>query len=184
MLEELGLGFKHVATDPAKGESRVAEFLALNPAGKVPVLVDGDFVLTESIAINHYLADLQPSPLVTDDAQSRAKIMQWSSWAVSEMEVPFTYVIREKRTAAIAGRPEDEAGIVSLLNAARETLAVIEAMPSNYLLGEAFSLADLNVATAAMIAPMFLDMTAFPIASAWLERCLSRPSWSRVAKYS
>jgi glutathione S-transferase len=57
MLEELGLPFEHVKLDFAKGETRSADFLRLNPNGHVPVLVDGDLVLFESMAINLYLAE-------------------------------------------------------------------------------------------------------------------------------
>jgi glutathione S-transferase len=56
-LRELDVDFEFVNVDPTKGELRRPEFLALNPAGKLPVLVDGDFVLTESVAIVIYLAE-------------------------------------------------------------------------------------------------------------------------------
>ena len=57
MLEELGLDFELVPTSFSNGESRAPDFLAINPNGKVPVLVDGDTTVWESLAINHYLAD-------------------------------------------------------------------------------------------------------------------------------
>src|SRR5258706_13161333 len=60
MLRELDLDFEYVQVDPTKGEHRRPEFLAVNPAGKVPVLVDDDFVLTESAAIVLYLAGKHP----------------------------------------------------------------------------------------------------------------------------
>lgn len=59
-LRELDVAFEFVNVDLLKGEQRRPEFLAINPAGKLPVLVDGDFVLTESVAIVLYLADKYP----------------------------------------------------------------------------------------------------------------------------
>jgi glutathione S-transferase len=70
------------------------------------------------------------------------------------------------------------------VDAARETLAVVEANAAEYLCGGAFSLGDLNAAAAVMSAPLFLDMAAFPKTGKWLDRCLSRPAWARVAKYA
>src|SRR5262245_65143345 len=59
MLRELDLDFEYVQVDLTKGEHRRPEFLAVNPAGKVPVLVDDDLVLSESVAIVLYLAELR-----------------------------------------------------------------------------------------------------------------------------
>src|ERR1700730_9384681 len=56
-LQELGVDFEPITVNLVKGENRLPEFLRINPAGKVPVLVDGDLVLTESIAIVMYLAE-------------------------------------------------------------------------------------------------------------------------------
>src|SRR5690606_21356404 len=60
LLNELGLEYERCPVDFMRGEARQAAFLALNPAAKVPVLVDGDIVLTESAAIQLYLAEKHP----------------------------------------------------------------------------------------------------------------------------
>src|SRR3954470_5596278 len=59
-LRELDVEFEFINVDPTKGELRRPDFLAVNPAGKLPVLVDGDFILTESVAIVLYLAEKYP----------------------------------------------------------------------------------------------------------------------------
>ena len=59
-LQELGVEFEAVTVNLMAGEHRRPEFLKINPAGKLPVLVDGDTVLTESIAIVTYLAEKYP----------------------------------------------------------------------------------------------------------------------------
>jgi glutathione S-transferase len=176
-LEELGLAYAQVRVpDPRK-----PEFLALNPMAKVPVLVDGDFVLTESIAINAYLA--AGSPLLPTDRRQRARIDQWSSWAVTEVEFHFTVMVRELRRAGGAGTPPDAALVAGCLASVTETLGALEAWLAKgnaYVAGAAFTVGDINVAfPIAGIAPR-LDMTAFPSMSAWLARCVGRAAWQRV----
>ena len=74
MLQELQVPFESVWVNLIKGEHRNREFLKLNPAGKVPVLVDGDLVLNESVAIVLYLAEKYPEKgFLPTDAKGRAE---------------------------------------------------------------------------------------------------------------
>ena len=66
--------------DLTKGGSHVPEYLAINPTGRTPTLVDGDFKLGESTAIMQYLASQKPNSLWPNDARTRADIMRWQSW--------------------------------------------------------------------------------------------------------
>src|SRR5919206_2842910 len=66
--------------DLTKGEQRMPAYLALNPTGRTPALVDGDFVLWESTAIMQYLAGRAASPLWPDDVRTRADVTRWQSW--------------------------------------------------------------------------------------------------------
>ena len=75
VLEEKGVGYETVPVDLRKQEQKAPEYLALNPHGKVPVLVDGGTVLYESCIINEYLEDKYPDPsLLPADASARARI--------------------------------------------------------------------------------------------------------------
>jgi glutathione S-transferase len=86
-LQELGVEFEAITVNLIAGEHRKPEFLALNPAGKVPVLVDGDLVLTESIAIAVYLAEKYPEKgLMPADLRSRAQVMRWLLFTTTELE--------------------------------------------------------------------------------------------------
>src|SRR5436305_14793509 len=77
-LRELDVEFELVNVDPTKGELRRPEFLAVNPAGKLPVLVDGDVILTESVAIVLYPADQCPEiGVLTSGLRARAELSRW-----------------------------------------------------------------------------------------------------------
>jgi glutathione S-transferase len=77
----LGLPLEEKTIDLARGEQRSPEYLALNPNGAIPTLVDGDFVLTESRAIMQYLAAKKPEAgLVPRDAAAHADVTRWQFW--------------------------------------------------------------------------------------------------------
>jgi glutathione S-transferase len=89
LVNELGLDCEMIPVDLAKGEHRSPAFLALNPAGKVPVLVDGDLVVTESAAIALYLAEKRPEAgLIPTDLATRAAMYRWIFFLVTEIEQP------------------------------------------------------------------------------------------------
>src|SRR5579859_1321782 len=88
-LRELGLDFDYVPVDLTKGEHKTPDFLKINPAGKVPVLVDGDLVLPESAAIILYLAEKYPEKgLLPRDLKDRAEMYRWIMFSVTELEQP------------------------------------------------------------------------------------------------
>jgi glutathione S-transferase len=88
-LKELGLEFEFIPVNLQAGEHQRPEFLALNPAGKVPVLVDGDLVLTESAAIVLYLAEKYPDKkLMPTKLEQRAQVYRWIMFAMTELEQP------------------------------------------------------------------------------------------------
>lgn len=175
-LEELKLAYQHNPLSPHAGDTRTEAYLKLNPLGKVPTLTDDDFVLTESVAICYYLASKQPTPLWPEDPRARARIYQWSSWATTELEFHLTMWIREKRGNA------DAALMVKYLENAAGSLAPLERhlATSAYVAGSAFTIGDINAASALAMGAALLDMSAFPASKSWLEKCLSRPAWQKV----
>ena len=95
MLRELGVDFQFVNVDLLAGANREPEFLALNPAGKLPVLVDGDFVLTESIAIVLYLAEKYADKgLLPAELEARARVHRWLLFTATELEQPLWRIAR------------------------------------------------------------------------------------------
>jgi glutathione S-transferase len=182
-LEELGLPYIQIPLDMAAGQNKLPAYLAINPAGKVPTLVDGEFVLPESLAINGYLvAKAGSAQLWPDNIQFQARIIQWSSWAATEMEIPLTNIIREKRRTAAAGGAADSGFIAAQIEAAGVAMGLLDRNLGfrTHVAGDAFTLADINAYTAAMLGPMFLDMKAFPKVTEWLTRCAARAAWQRV----
>jgi glutathione S-transferase len=87
-LQELGIDFEAVTVNLQRGDHRRPEFLRLNPAGKLPVLVDGDVVLNESVAIVLYLGKHPDSALLPTDLATRADLDRWLLFTVTELEQP------------------------------------------------------------------------------------------------
>jgi len=97
VMEELGLQYEQIPLNPNEGQTRTPDYLALNPQGKIPTLVHDDFVLTETMAINAYLASSFPGSLWPATPRGAAKLQQWTSWGLSELEPPLLAIMREGR---------------------------------------------------------------------------------------
>jgi glutathione S-transferase len=96
-LQELGVAFDAVTVNLVAGEHRRPDFLAVNPAGKVPVLVDGNLVLSESIAIAVYLADKYPEKgFLPADLRGRAEAMRWLLFTTTELEQPLWRIAKHR----------------------------------------------------------------------------------------
>jgi glutathione S-transferase len=168
MLNELGLEYRVVPIDDRIGETRSAEFLAINPNGKVPYLIDGDTGLCESIAINLYLANKYRGELWYDDVEQQGQAMQWSIWALMEIDENMMKVF----TAASETQREHAFG--SLFSAANVIDRFLDRR--DYLIGDRFSAADLNAAACfSGGAFMNIGFREFGSLFAWLERCYTRP---------
>jgi len=115
-LQELGVPFEAVKVDLRAGEHRRAEFLKINPAGRIPVLVDGDLVLTESVAIPVYLAEKYPEKrLLPTDKRTRAEANRWLLFVATELEQPLWRITRNRSLY-----PEHQRQPTDILLAGRE----------------------------------------------------------------
>jgi glutathione S-transferase len=176
IAEELGLDYQHAPVEIGDGGARSSEFLALNPNGRLPFIADGDFVLTESLAITLYLAKKYSiGALYPAAREDEARAWQWSFWAIAEVDrgvnIWSLHAVRlppGERDAAL----RDEA--LAVLAA---PFAVLDAAVGNnaYLLGPDFTVADLNVA-AVISRAVDMDLGAWPHLKDWLHRCLDRPA--------
>ena len=94
-LQELGVDFEPIRVNLIDGEHQRPEFLKINPAGKIPVLVDGDLVLTESVAIVLYLGEKYSAKgLLPADLGQRAQVNRWLLFAATELEQPLWRISR------------------------------------------------------------------------------------------
>ena len=94
-LKELDADFEFVPVNLLAGEQQHPDFLGLNPAGKIPVLVDGDVVVPESAAIVLYLAEkYREKGLLPADLKARAQVYRWLMFAVTELEQPLWRITR------------------------------------------------------------------------------------------
>jgi glutathione S-transferase len=175
-LQELGIPFESVIVDGRKGENRTPEFLKLNPAGKLPVLVDGELVLNESVAICLYLCAKHPQGgLLPADLATRTELDRWLWFTVTELEQPlwrmarhtFLYPPEKRSPADKALAAEDFAPMA----------AVVEEHLSGrqYVVGERFSVADIVLAYTLDWADTNQLLVALPSARAYLERMYARP---------
>jgi glutathione S-transferase len=97
-LQELGVEFEPITVNLLAGEHHLPDFLKLNPAGKIPVLVDGDLVLTESIAIVVYLAEkYRDRGFLPTDPVQRAEVNRWLLFTATELEQPLWRIVRHTR---------------------------------------------------------------------------------------
>ena len=170
-LEELGVPYEHVPTNFAI-DAQQPEFKAINPNGRIPALVDGDVVLFESMAINLYLAKRYDTKgLYPKELADEARAIQWSFWGMTETESLLLQVLMNR--AFLPAPQRDE----SIAKAGEEQLArplaVLDGALAGrrHLLGDAFTIADLNVASV-MAWALFakVDLARTPNAGRWLRR--------------
>src|SRR5262245_50816388 len=86
MLEEAGVAYDYKIINVRGGHAKPSEFLAANPTGKIPAIVDGDVKLGESMAINFYLAEKYAPSMMPSDHGHRAKIYEWSFWSTTNLQ--------------------------------------------------------------------------------------------------
>jgi glutathione S-transferase len=171
MAEELGLDYAHdpiAFDDPAL---KSPEFLRLNPAGAIPTIEDDGFALAESLAINLYLARKHSlGGLYPATPEGEAQAWRWSLWAEGQLE---PWVMRDALLADLQAAAAPHAAPVIAAALATLERALLD---REWLLGEAFTVADLNVA--AVLSPSRssrLDLTPYPGVARWLTRCYARP---------
>ena len=183
IANEVGVPFDQVQTNWDDETSKSAEFLKVNPMGQVPAIEDDGFALSESMAINLYLAKAYGKGLYPADAKDEARCWQWTFFAATSMERPMALVTYNRY--ALAPEKRSEALAQEGLEALKRPLAVLDAAlaESPYLLGKDFTVADLNVA-AVLYGAWFNkhDFSGTPKVASWLERCLTRPGAQAARK--
>jgi glutathione S-transferase len=188
LLNELGVPFEHIPViqayrlqkpDAAGApiNTRTPSFLAINGAGQIPVLVDGDLKLAESFAINLYLAKKHGGPLAPHSLTEEAKAMQWALWAATDIEPHAINILYHRVGKPLAER--DEKIALAAIETLKPKFAMLDqhlASADGHMMGGRFTVVDINVAEVfryAMPAPDLFD--GAPSVKAWLAACQSRP---------
>lgn len=181
-LFEKGVPFEH---RPVAPQSTDPAFRAASPAGKVPAIDDAGFLLADSSAILHYLERRHPSPvLIPSEPTAHARAVWFDEYADTEcfpqLAVPFVELFLKPRLHKVAG---DQARVDRTVAEKFPPLfdyldAQIEAA---YLVGEAFSIADIAVASPfhnLRLVKIGPDATRWPRLAAWIDATLERPSFT------
>lgn len=179
MAEELGLAYESISVDLSA--PRDPAFLAVNPNGRLPAIDDEGFHLFESMAINLYLAKKHGGPLAPRDTYEDAKMIQWSFWAVTELEKPgLDYLMHtmflppEKRDAGVPPKA---------LETLKKPIAVLDQAleKSGYLVGERFTAADLNVGVfVAYLASAREFLEQYPKVAKFVGALAARPAFKKA----
>ncbi|RFB81402.1 glutathione S-transferase family protein [Methylovirgula sp. 4M-Z18] len=176
-LKELDLDFEFIPVNLLKGEHKLPDFLSINPAGKVPVLIDGDRIIPESAAIVLYLADKYPDKgLLPTDLEERGQAYRWIMFAVTELEQPLWRITRHSFLY-----PEDKR-LPADMALAREEFADMAAILDKHLEGRQFIVGD-KITVADCVTAWLIDwanefrlIDNFPQLRAYLERMYARPN--------
>ncbi len=177
MLEELGLPYENIPTHFANGDCQKPEYLKLNPNGHIPTLDDEGTVVWESMAINLHLAMQYGKGLWPAPTSDQAHALQWSFWVMTEVETPLlaammnrAFLPPDQRKPELADEGEKKLA---------KPLGVLDAHLANrkHLLGDAFTVADVNVASVLAWAPFAkVDLSPYTNLSRWLSECTARPA--------
>jgi glutathione S-transferase len=175
-LQELAVDFESVTVDLRRNEQHHPDFLKLNPAGRVPVLVDGGLVLTESVAIVMYLAEKYADRGFTPvELRERARMQQWMLFAATELEQPLWRIARHTNVYPADRRLPGEVAL------AREDFAAMAAVldehmqERRYVVANAVSVADFVLGYTLDWADEVGLLCDFPRLRAYMERLYMRP---------
>jgi glutathione S-transferase len=187
-LEELGVDYRYVELDGKKGENRTPDYLAINPTGKVPGIVDGAQAYFESAAIILHLGETygRERGLWPAEGPARAEALCWTVWATTELHAYQMQWLYHGLDTPVSYAPADRSKATADYNHAQflRNLDALEARLAgrDYLLGGAFSLADVAAASS-LLAGLGLggSVEGRKNVEAWLARCRARPALARAA---
>lgn len=179
-IEEVGIEYEHVPVS-FKGDSKAQEYLAINPNGRVPALVDGDVTLFESMAINLYLAKSYGGYLYPNDPKAEALTWQWTVWGISEIEPLQMQILVQK--FFVAEEKRNEKLIASSEQQLARPLAVLDRALDgrDWLVANQFSTADLNLAGVMLLLGVIsFDYAQYTNVKRWADACYVRPALARA----
>jgi len=186
VIDHLKLDVETVYHDFLAGELRSSEYLAINPNGSVPTLVDGDFVLWESNAIMQYLADKVPgNTLFPRDPKLRADVVRWLSWDLAHFGEAFGALIFESllKTKLNLGPPNETRISLAMTWLARRAAVLEQHLKDRrYLVGNSVTLADYSMIRFESYRPHTpFNWQPYPNINAYFDHVRTLDSWVKTA---
>jgi glutathione S-transferase len=178
LMEELGLPYEVIRLNMSEKEHKGEQYLALNPNGKVPALVDGEFTIWESSAINVYLAEKHAPEMLGTGAEERGLIAQWSYWNLTELyrsiePLAMQQWMKTPDTEETKNAPEQIKASLAILDKALEG--------KEYLVANRFTVADIAVGSSADLCGWLqIDTTPYANFTAWMARIQDRPAYKKI----
>jgi len=176
MAEELGIEYEHIPTDFIS-DCKQPDYLAINPNGKIPAIDDDGVSVWESMACNLYLAKKAGGPLAPSSLAEEAHATQWSFWVMTLIEPKVLEALLYG--TGMMDHPKDASKAKAAIEEMAPAIKVLDdhLAKRSHLLGDTFTVADLNVAAVFSWAVLGnVDLSPWPKVKGWLERCLSRPA--------
>jgi glutathione S-transferase len=180
MLEECGVPYEYHQVNLRDPASK-AEYLKINPGGKVPFLVDGDVKIPESIAINFYLAEKYAPHFWAAELAERAQIYAWSLWGISTLQAEALRVLHHLIVA-----PEDQRSSYEVEHGKKQVQRYCDHLEaqlpdSGFLVGHRYTVADINVASVVNLCVALGAAHLGPKSTAWMATSKARPAWQKAA---
>jgi glutathione S-transferase len=177
LLEEMGIEYELRDAFEKPGDPPSEEIRRLNPNAKVPVLVSGDFVMWESLAINLHLVEHYGGDLAPKTEAGKAAVLQWTLWTATELE-PRVLAVSRNRLPQIDREPDEALA----QEAERELLPTLRVLDgalagSGHLVEGRFTIADVNVGSVlATGLPSRVDFAPVANVEKWINACVRRPA--------
>lgn len=182
-LSELELTYERIDAGMQHGRNREADYLAMNPNGRIPTLVDGDYVLWESNSIMRYLcmAYGQVSPIYPHDPKGRAAVDRWLDWTLSTLQPVDRPVFWALVRTPLAQR--DMAAIQRDADAATEVWRIVDGQLATrrFIEGDQFTLADIAIGAFARrwLGVEGIIRPELPQLNRWFAQLADRPGFIR-----
>ncbi|WP_437756061.1 glutathione S-transferase family protein [Sorangium sp. So ce1389] len=185
VVHELSVPVEAVLVDFAAGAHKRRDYLAINPNGLVPSLVDGDLRLWESNAIMQYLADAHgATSLFPRDLRRRIDVVRWQCWELSHFGRALGAVLFERLFKPLMGQQPDEAIAQRALEQFQPCAALLDAhlRGREFVAGDTVTLADYSLGCQLPLAALGrVDLAPYPELRAWLARLHEREAWRATA---
>jgi glutathione S-transferase len=187
LAAELGISLEKVLVDPSKGENRTPHYLALNPMGKIPTLVDDDgWTLWESTAIMTYLASKHDSLDVwPNEARARADVMRWMLWSTAHFDPAVGTLMWENLLVPKQGGTPNQTAIEKATKDLSRYAPILNAQleGKEWVTGKTYTLADIQIGSFArtlLVPQLGFNWAEYPHLKSWMARLDARPAWKAV----